>query len=216
MVNTKDLENLTARTLGHYNAGAESFREGTWTHDVSQNYRALFSAIETPPPYTLLDFGCGPGRDLTFFRNEGHDATGLDGAIAFVKMAREATGCQVLHQNFMELSLPPTHFDGVFANASLFHVPTSELANVLGNLFASLKPGGVLFCSNPRGLDKEGFSGDRYGAYHTLETWTAHVTSVGFVPVTHYYRPEGKPRDEQPWLATVWRRPSLPAAAPAR
>lgn len=112
----------------------------------------------------------------------------------------------MLHQSFLALSLPASRHDAVFANASLFHVPTQELARVLGELHETLRPRGVLFCSNPRGQDDEGFSGERYGAFHSLETWRAYVTGAGFVELDHYYRPEGKPLDQQPWLATVWRR----------
>jgi SAM-dependent methyltransferase len=158
----------------------------------------------------ILDFGCGPGRDLAWFRAQGHEAVGLDGSLRFVEMARASTGCEVRHQDFLSLSLEPAGFDGVFANASLFHVPTQELPRVLGQLYDALRPRGVLFCSNPRGLDTEGFSGERFGAYHSLEAWRARVKSVGFIELRHYYRPAGKPRDQQPWLATVWRKPSSP------
>src|SRR5690606_12781176 len=64
-------------------------------------------------------------------------------------------------------------------------------------------PGGVLFSSNPRGRNEEIWNGQRFGAYHDLEGWRSVVTAAGFVEVTHYYRPEGLPREEQPWLATV-------------
>jgi SAM-dependent methyltransferase len=121
-------------------------------------------------------------------------------------MAREDTGCEVLHQSFLHLSLPAGRFHGIFANASLFHVPTQELPRVLGELREALAPAGILFSSNPHGPDSEGFHGERYGAYHTLETWRAIATSAGFAEIEHYYRPPGKPRSEQPWLATVWRR----------
>lgn len=202
-----DLDEVYARTVAHYDASARAFREGTRDHDVSQNYAALLGAIEAPPPFALLDLGCGPGRDLAYFRSLGHEAVGLDGCAAFVEMARVATGCEVLHQNFLELSLEPARFHGVFANASLFHVPTLVLPRVLVQLRDALKPRGVLFSSNPHGGDTEGFSGERYGAFHTFETWRAQVTAAGFHEVRHYYRPEGKPRSEQPWLATVWRKP---------
>jgi SAM-dependent methyltransferase len=200
-----ELEALSARTLAHYDASAASFWEGTRSHDVSQNHSALLSAIEGAPPFTLLDFGCGPGRDLAHFRSLGHEAVGLDGSARFVEMARALTGCEVMHQDFLRLSLPEARFDGIFANASLFHVPTQELARVLVALRRSLVPRGVLFSSNPRGQDTEGFSGERYGAFHSIEAWRTHVTEAGFSEVTHYYRPEGKPRSEQPWLASVWR-----------
>jgi SAM-dependent methyltransferase len=205
-VSDRPLHEITSRTIAHYDASAQSFRDGTWDHDVSQNYTALLGALEGAPPFSILDFGCGPGRDLAYFRSLGHEAVGLDGSAEFVRMARESSGCEVLHQDFLALSLPAGRFDGVFANASLFHVPRAELPRVLRELHAALKPRGVLFSSNPRGDDTEGWNGARYGSYHSLESWRALVVAAGFEELAHYYRPPGKPRSEQPWLATVWRR----------
>ena len=202
----EELAAAAQRTLGHYDGSADSFRAGTWDHDVTQNYDALLRALEKPAPATILDFGCGPGRDLVWFKAKGHTPVGLDGSARFCEMARAASGCEVLHQSFLALDLPAERFDGIFANASMFHVPTQELPRVLALLRAALVPGGVLFCSNPRGDDREGWNGDRYGAYHTYESWSALVTAAGFTEIEHYYRPPGKPRAEQPWLATVWRR----------
>jgi len=197
---------ISSRTLAHYERSAEAFQTGTADHDVTQNRDALLAAIEAAPPFRLLDLGCGPGRDLAAFRALGHEAVGLDGCARFVEMARGATGCEVLHQDFLALDLPAARFDGIFANASLFHVPRRELPRVLGELRIALAPRGVLFVSNPRGSDEEGWHGDRYGVYYALETWRALVTAAGFEELSHYYRPPGKPRSEQPWLATVWRR----------
>ncbi|MDP9150606.1 MAG: class I SAM-dependent methyltransferase, partial [Myxococcota bacterium] len=176
-------------------------------HDVSQNTEAFLGAMGDPPPLVLLDLGCGPGRDLRFFRSLGHEAVGLEGAAPFVEMARASTGCEVLHQNFLGMSLPRARFHGVFANASLFHVPTQEIGRVLAELRSALLPRGVLFCSNPHGDDTEGFAGERYAAFHSLERWRVLVESAGFIEIAHYYRPAGRPRSEQPWLATVWRNP---------
>ncbi|MGE0653652.1 MAG: class I SAM-dependent methyltransferase, partial [Alphaproteobacteria bacterium] len=112
----------------------------------------------------------------------------------------------VLHQDFLDLDLPDGHFDGVFGNASLFHVPRQALPRVLAKLAAALKPRGVLFASNPRGNNEEGMNGSRYGCYYDLESWRGLVTAAGFTEIDHYYRPAGLPRDQQPWLATVWRK----------
>jgi SAM-dependent methyltransferase len=200
------LRGISRTTLGHYNDHAESFQEGTRDHDVSQNVSALLGSIEGPPPFTVLDLGCGPGRDLMTFRRLGHEAVGLDGAERFVHMARAASGSEVLHQDFLTLDLPPGRFHGIFANASLFHVPTQELPRVLRELYEALRPRGVLFSSNPRGQGEEEWHGQRYGAYHDLETWRRLLTAAGFEELAHYYRPPGRPRHEQPWLASVWRR----------
>ena len=202
-----DLDAISSRTLAHYERNAERFRDGTQDHDVSQNIAALLDHIVGVPPFTILDLGCGPGRDLVTLARLGHVPVGLDGAAPFVSMARAASGCVVWQQDFLKLDLPAERFDGVFANASLFHVPRQELPRVLRELFATLKSGGVLFSSNPRGADVEGWSGDRYGVHFRLETWRGLATDAGFVELAHYYRPEGFPREQQPWLATVWRKP---------
>jgi SAM-dependent methyltransferase len=203
-----DLETIAAQTLEHYSQRADEFRAGTRDHDVSQNIAALLRHIEGAAPFTILDLGCGPGRDLQTFQRLGHVAIGLDGVARFVEMARADTGCEVWQQDFLRLDLPDARFDGVFANASLFHVPSQELARVLGQLRATLKPGGVLFSSNPRGTNEEGWNRGRYGAYHDLQTWRLAMTATGFIELEHYYRPEGLPRAQQPWLASVWRRPA--------
>ena len=202
----RDLDELAGLTLEHYDQRAEGFRDGTEDHDVSQNIAALLQYIESEPPFTILDFGCGPGRDLKVLAGLGHIAVGLEGAARFAEMARADSGCEVWQQDFLKLDLPTGRFDGVFANAALFHVPSQELPRVLLELHATLKPGGVLFSSNPHGRNEEGWSRGRYGAYHDLETWRRCVSAAGFVELTHYYRPAGLPRERQPWLASVWRR----------
>ena len=96
-------------------------------------------------------------------------------------------------------------------NAALFHVPRQELSRVLLELHATLKPGGVLFSSNPRGVNQEGWNSGRCCVFHDLEAWRTYASAAGFVELTHYYRPDGAPREQQPCLACVWRR-----LAPAR
>ncbi len=200
------LRRLSAITIAHYDRAADDYRAGTQDHDVSQNHAAFLGAIEGDPPFSILDLGCGPGRDLQHFRSLGHHATGLDGSKEFVAMARSFSGCEVLHQDFLAMVLPENHFDGVFANASLFHVPSQELPRVLLELSATLKPRGVLFCSNPRGNNQEGLSDDRYSCFLNLDTWRDYLTAAGFSELRHYFRPTGLPRHRQPWLATVWRK----------
>ena len=201
-----DLKDISAATLDYYRQHAQGFRAGTQDHDVSQNIAALLRHMQGAPPYRILDFGCGPGRDLKTFAALGHTPIGLDGTEAFVFMARDESGCEVWLQDFLDLDLPDGHFEGVFANASLFHVPGAALPRVLGQLHAALKPSGILFSSNPRGGNQEGWSGGRYGVYHDLASWSRVMAEAGFTEIEHYYRPEGLPREQQPWLASVWRK----------
>lgn len=207
-VSFQPVNSISATTLDDYNQNASGFRAGTWNHDVSQNINALLRHIQAQPPYRILDFGCGPGRDLAAFKSLGHIPVGLDGSSEFVSMARESSGCEVWHQDFLSLALPSVEFDGVFANASLFHVPGADIARVLKQLHRCLKPGGVLLSSNPRGGNQEGWNGARYGVYHDLTSWRRLLDEAGFIELEHYYRPEGLPREQQPWLVTVWRKPN--------
>lgn len=201
-----DMARIAARTLAHYDAQAQAFWEGTRDHDVSQNIRALLDAMTAKAPLEILDLGCGPGRDLMAFRALGHHATGLEGSAPLAALARAHSGCVVLEQNFLQLDLADARFDGVFANASLFHVPSHALPRVLRQLHDALKPGGALFSSNPRGNGEEDFNGGRYGVYHSWDSWRALMADAGFVALSHYYRPAGLPRAQQPWLASVWRK----------
>jgi SAM-dependent methyltransferase len=201
----EDLALITERTLDYYNQHAAEFWNGTRDHDVTQNIEALLRHIRGPPPLCILDFGCGPGRDLAAFRALGHEPIGLEGSASLAAMAREHSGCEVWEQDFIALELPSCRFDGIFANASLFHVPCQELPRVLSELRAALKPDGVLFTSNPRGNNEEGWNRGRYGAYHDLDSWRTFLTTAGFVELEYYYRPPGLPFEQQPWLASVWR-----------
>ena len=200
-----DLEEIENLTIGHYEDNAESFRIGTKDHDVSQNIAAFLGALPKDKQLDILDFGCGPGRDLNVFKQMGHRPTGLDGSKEFCKMTQQLSKFPILHQKFLHLEPEDNSFDGVFANASLFHVPSLELSRVLKEIHSALRKGGILFSSNPRGRT-EGWQGQRYGHYMEFEESEIYLKKNGFKILDHYYRPSGKPRELQPWLAIVSQR----------
>jgi len=197
-----DLDDIEKVTLAHYDNSAESFWQGTKDHDVSQNIEAFLNALPEDMALDILDFGCGPGRDVHTFKTLGHNPVGLDGSPSFCEMARKHSACPVLHQQFLSLDLQENTFDGIFANASLFHVPSKELPRVLLELNRALRPNGILFTSNPRG-NVEGWNGQRYGHYMELEVSKKFMETAGFEIIHYYYRPEGLPCEQQPWLAIV-------------
>jgi SAM-dependent methyltransferase len=116
-LNSQDLEKIADLTLDYYNRHAEDFWQGTRNHDISQNIAAMVQYIESERPFTILDFGCGPGRDLKAFTELGHLATCLEGAAHLAAVARAYSGCEVWQQDFLKLDLPDNYFDGIFANA---------------------------------------------------------------------------------------------------
>jgi len=195
-------------TIAQYQAEADGFREGTWDHDVSQNRDALVAAMPKNPG-KILDLGCGPGRDLVAFKGQGHTVIGLDATPAFVEMARQASGCEVWQQSFLSLDLPPETFDGIFANASLLHVPRNQMVRVLRDVWRSLVVEGALMMSMGRG-DWEGYTaretGYRYVVAWEYETLAPCVEQAGFEIVDHYYRPPGLPLQQQSWVVIVARK----------
>jgi len=197
-----DLNEIESKTIGHYDNNAESFWLGTRDHDVSQNIECFLQELPQNKTLDILDFGCGPGRDLKTFKSLGHRPVGLDGSKEFCQLANKQSGCHTLHQQFLKLKLEFNSFDGIFANASLFHIPSQELPEVLNQLHYALRSGGVLFSSNPRG-NVEGWQGQRYGHYMEIEHNKAYLDQAGFKMIHHYYRPEGRPKEQQPWLAIV-------------
>ncbi|MDB9786481.1 class I SAM-dependent methyltransferase [Bacteriovoracaceae bacterium] len=196
---------LTEKTIAHYESDPEGFHFGTIDHDVSQNYSAFLESMSNQGPYNILDLGCGPGRDLKHFKKLGHIPVGLDGCESFCKMAREYSGCEVLFQDFIDLDLNKSSYDGIFANASLFHVPKVLLTEVVKKLNHSLRKDGILFSSNPKGNCEE-MMGTRYGNFMQLESYKSQIESCGFSLIRHYYRPPGLPIEESPWLACVFRK----------
>lgn len=202
---SEKIEDIEEITFTDYGAKAEMFWERTKDHDVSQNYAAFLEPFEGRIGLDILDFGCGPGRDIAYFKSLGHNPVGLDGTAEFCQMARDMTDCPVFEQSFNELELEKHSFDGVFANASMFHVPSSNLHNVLTDLHSCLRPGGILFTSNPRG-DEEGWQGPgRYGNFMQYDRSKEYLENAGFRLIDHYYRPPDLPRAEQKWLAMVSR-----------
>ncbi|HEY9876203.1 MAG TPA: class I SAM-dependent methyltransferase, partial [Candidatus Obscuribacterales bacterium] len=174
----------------------------------SQNRDALVAAMPRNPG-KILDLGCGPGRDLVAFKSQGHTVIGLDATPAFVEMAQQASGCEVWQQSFFNLDLPPETFDGIFANASLLHVPRAEMVRVLKDLWRSLLSKGAIVMSMVRG-DSEGYSarstGYRYVVGWEFETLATCVEAAGFEILHHYYRPPGLPPEAQSWLVIVARK----------
>ena len=200
-----DLVEIEKLNIAHYDENAESFRIGTKDHDVSQNIAALLDVLPKQKTLDILDFGCGPGRDMCVFKSMGHRPTGLDGSKEFCKMAVKQSGCPTLNQQFLKLELEENRYDGIFANASLFTVPSQELPRVLKELHSALRKDGILFSSNPRG-NSEGWQGQRYGHYIEFEASETYLQQSGFKIIKHFYRPAGMPREHQPWLAIVSQR----------
>jgi SAM-dependent methyltransferase len=131
-------------TLDYYNATADAFRERTKDFDLTLQYDAFLARL--PVGAHILDAGCGPGRDAAVFLKRGYRVTAIDASHAMVELATKATGLPVRLLAFQQIDFDGD-FDGVWMMASLLHVPTAEVDDVVRRLTRALKPGGVWYMS---------------------------------------------------------------------
>ena len=202
-----ELARIAELTIGHYNGRAEAFWQGTRDHDVSQNIAALLQHIEASRRSRSSTSAAGPGAISKTFAGLGHVAVGSGRR---GELRRDGAREQRLRG--LAAGLPcarPAADDASTASSptpSCSTCPARSCRGCCGNCMRRSSRRGVLFSSNPRGRNEEGWQGERYGAYHDLENWRRYLTAAGFLELDHYYRPPGLPRDQQPWLASVWRR----------
>ena len=143
------------RTLDYYNKNADAYIEKTRFMDVSSLYEDFEECLS--PGDRILDLGCGSGRDAKHFLEQGYEVVAVDGSVELCKRAEYYLGIPVRHLMFFDLAFHE-EFDGVWACASLLHVPKAEITETLHKVCSSLKVGGVLYASFKYGEDEEAVS----------------------------------------------------------
>ncbi len=131
-------------TLDFYNQNAEAFFNNTIQVDMSELYAPFLMRL--PPQGCILDAGCGSGRDAKAFADLGFRVQAMDASIELVKLARQYTGLEVRHQNLESINEQEA-FHGIWACASLLHLPMASLPRVFQQFAAALKPGGLWYLS---------------------------------------------------------------------
>lgn len=151
---------MSNKTINYYNNNAEDYYKGT----VSVDMKALYEKFEKhlPPDASILDCGCGSGRDSKHFIDQGYRVSAFDGSEKLCKKAQKYIGQKVKCVDFANASFPEK-FDGIWACASLLHVRITELDKIIGKLFMALKKDGVMYLSFKYGE----FAGYRNGRYFT-------------------------------------------------
>lgn len=196
--------NHLQQTLDYYNQYPTSFVSGTLSADMTDT-RARFAAC-LPPRGLVLDFGCGSGRDTKAFLEAGYQAEATDGSEELCALASGYTGIPVRQMLFSELDAVE-QYDGIWACASILHLPKEELAEVLGKIRTALKPGGVLYTSFKYG-DYEGMRNGRYFTCFTEETLDAFWKNTeGMKIFVRWVTEDARPdRKDEKWINLLARR----------
>lgn len=149
-------------TIKYYNDNAEQFIELSKGTDMSQLYR-LFE-VSIPNGGTILDVGCGSGRDSKYFVDNGYAVTAIDGSEVLCKAASKYIGIDVIEMNIEKMDLPGT-YDGIWACASLLHINKINMRRVLSELVGMLNSKGVLYVSWKYGNSEHDDNGKHYSDY---------------------------------------------------
>ncbi len=191
-------------TIKYYDENAITFFENTKDADMKRVYELFLKYL--PLGAKILDLGCGSGRDTKYFLQKGYDVVAVDGSIEMVKLSTEFTGKQTLHLTFDEINFNE-EFDGVWACASLLHVPRNKIDSIFKKIYLALKKSGVFYSSYKYGNKEEIRNGRFFNNYDKKsfnELLKNHpYFSILEMKITFDVR---KGRENEKWLNVVLRK----------
>ncbi|WP_077612046.1 class I SAM-dependent methyltransferase [Clostridium sp. Marseille-P2415] len=173
-------------SIDYYNKYAAKEFEETVNQDMSEIRKEFLDLLEEGD--TILDLGCGSGRDSLAFYDLGYDVTLLDASEEMCKLAEIHTGLEVLQMTFEEMDFDNV-FDGIWACASLLHIPKKELSDILTKIARALNDKGILYMSYKLG-DFEGFRGERYFSDFTADSITELLRDNGRFEIVKLWETE--------------------------
>lgn len=195
---------MDRRTIQYYEDNAETFVSGTLNADMHEARQRFLKKI--PLGALILDLGCGSGRDTKAFLELGYKVEAVDGSSELCRRASEFTGIPVKQMLFRELDSVET-YDGIWACASILHLPEKELKVTLHRIQRALKPGGILYTSFKYGI-YEGLRNGRYFTDFTEETLTAFWSEIKglYIIDTWITGDVRQGREEERWINLLARR----------
>ena len=182
--------------MNYYDENAQEFFEGTVNADMSSHHREFLGLLGKNS--CILDAGCGSGRDSKMFKSQGHNVVAIDGSAEMCRIASEYSGVNVKHMQFQDIDFKDC-FDGIWASASLLHIPSDELDLVLGKLYDSLKATGVFYASFKYG-DFEGERNGRFFNDFTEATAIELFEKNGFKVIKTWLTEDSRPEREEIWV----------------
>ncbi len=191
-------------TILYYDKMAASYFAETKDLDLSHLYKMFEPYLE--PQSSILDAGCGSGRDSLYFKKRGYQVTAFDASKELSSKAEMLSGVPVLTKSFHKLKLNQ-QFDAIWACASLLHVPLDEMPETFSGLLSYLKPGGVCFVSFKYGTGEQ-LHGERWYSYHNEATFAEFINDINFCKILFMWsgRDTRPSLTDQVWLNAIIRK----------
>ena len=194
-------------TINYYNQNAENFIANTQNADMHPTQERFLRLLDANT--SILDFGCGSGRDTKYFLEKGYQVTATDGSAELCRLASEFTGIKVKEMLFQELDAI-NQYDGIWACSSILHLPKKELLPVIQKMCEALKDNGIIYTSFKYG-DFEGERNGRYFTDFTEKTFREVVEKIPELTIEeHWITSDVRPgRGEEKWLNLLLRKCSI-------
>ena len=194
-------------TINYYNQNAENFIANTQNADMHPTQERFLRLLDANT--SILDFGCGSGRDTKYFLEKGYQVTATDGSSELCRLASEFTGIKVKEMLFQELDAI-NQYDGIWACSSILHLPKKELLPVIQKMCEALKDNGIIYTSFKYG-DFEGERNGRYFTDFTEKTFREVVEKIPELTIEeHWITSDVRPgRGEEKWLNLLLRKCSI-------
>ena len=191
-------------TINYYNQNAENFIANTQNADMHPTQERFLRLLDANT--SILDFGCGSGRDTKYFLEKGYQVTATDGSAEICRLASEFTGIEVKEMLFQELDTM-NQYDGIWACSSILHLPKKELLPVIQKMCEALKDNGIIYTSFKYG-DFEGERNGRYFTDFTEKTFREVIEKVPELTIEeHWITSDVRPgRGEEKWLNLILRK----------
>lgn len=191
-------------TINYYNQNAENFIANTQNADMHPTQERFLRLLDANT--SILDFGCGSGRDTKYFLEKGYQVTATDGSAEICRLASEFTGIEVKEMLFQELDAI-NQYDGIWACSSILHLPKKELLPVIQKMCEALKDNGIIYTSFKYG-DFEGERNGRYFTDFTEKTFREVVEKIPELTIEeHWITSDVRPgRGEEKWLNLILRK----------
>lgn len=194
-------------TINYYNQNAENFIANTQNADMHPMQERFLRLLDANT--SILDFGCGSGRDTKYFLEKGYQVTATDGSSELCRLASEFTGIEVKEMLFQELDAT-NQYDGIWACSSILHLPKKELLPVIQKMCEALKDNGIIYTSFKYG-DFEGERNGRYFTDFTEKTFQEVIEKIPKLTIEeHWITSDVRPgRGEEKWLNLLLRKCSI-------
>ena len=194
-------------TIDYYNQNAKNFIENTQNVDMHLAQDKFLQLLDSQS--SILDFGCGSGRDTKYFLEKGYHVTATDGSAELCKLASAFTGIEVKEMLFQELDYI-NKYDGIWACSSILHLPKKELFPVLRKMCIALKSAGVIYSSFKYG-DFEGERNGRYFTDFTEDTFRDFIKDIPELTIEdHWITSDVRPgRGNEKWLNLIIRKSDI-------